>query len=561
MLEPGDEAGFAGVGLCKYPPGAAGVAAAALANAFAPTELVARHTQMPARLPNARDLLLVTLGTMDLRRNPEKSPVSLRPSFRHDPASLSVVIWPMLSDEPGGSVNSTYPSATNRVTVPFPLRSTVSGEEIPFVVPTGRLRAVRFNVDLVVSSPHPESKVVARGTSPLLGDANPESLWGERHPIAGRIFISLFALSPNTNEIDVVGEMLMEVVAVTWYSNPKAFVPFHNDDPWPEMKLIGHRGMGMNKVLVEHKASLQLRENTIPSFAMAEKLGAEYIECDVQLTQDGVPVLYHDFQFGELDVPISMTETPLSLFKTLFPPPSNESVSSTRRAMRRSRSSENFAIPFSPPPPPQKRKYFGTPFIQAPLCTLKEALETLPSSLGINVEFKYALREECEMEHFFSPECNKYVDTVLDVIMEYGGDRRFVFSSFHPECCRMLRLKQTRYPTHFLTGGGAYLLSDARCNSLAAAARFAIVADLSGVVTEAEVVLRHPRLVKRVQDHHGAPGSNAERGLRLTTYGGGNSVPGNALALKAAGADGVIVDRVKQVAIELGLFDGTQPNP
>lgn len=49
------------------------------------------------------------------------------------------------------------------------------------------------------------------------------------------------------------------------------------------IELIAHRG-----------ASHALPENTLAAFDEARRLGADAIELDVQLTRDGVPVLYHD---------------------------------------------------------------------------------------------------------------------------------------------------------------------------------------------------------------------------------------------------------------------------
>merc|ERR1712137_1150890 len=67
--------------------------------------------------------------------------------------------------------------------------------------------------------------------------------------------------------------------------------------------VIGHRGLGKNTA---SKTSLQLGENTIQSFITAANLGANYVEFDVQLTKDHVPVIYHDFLVSEtgIDAPV-----------------------------------------------------------------------------------------------------------------------------------------------------------------------------------------------------------------------------------------------------------------
>ena len=55
-----------------------------------------------------------------------------------------------------------------------------------------------------------------------------------------------------------------------------------------QLTLGGHRG---------HLSGV--RENTIENFEEVLKLGVTYIEIDVQLTKDKIPVLYHDFELAE----------------------------------------------------------------------------------------------------------------------------------------------------------------------------------------------------------------------------------------------------------------------
>ena len=51
---------------------------------------------------------------------------------------------------------------------------------------------------------------------------------------------------------------------------------------WPYPRMIAHRGGGLAP------------ENTIPAFEEAARRGYRAIECDVTLTADGIPVLFHD---------------------------------------------------------------------------------------------------------------------------------------------------------------------------------------------------------------------------------------------------------------------------
>ncbi|MFA6033402.1 MAG: tRNA dihydrouridine synthase DusB [Myxococcota bacterium] len=53
--------------------------------------------------------------------------------------------------------------------------------------------------------------------------------------------------------------------------------------------VIGHRG-----------ASGHATENTLEAFSLARDLGADGVELDVQLTSDGIPVVFHDFDLSRL---------------------------------------------------------------------------------------------------------------------------------------------------------------------------------------------------------------------------------------------------------------------
>jgi len=58
--------------------------------------------------------------------------------------------------------------------------------------------------------------------------------------------------------------------------------------PTAATRIFAHRGL-----TVAADGSL-LDENTIPAFERALEVGADYIESDIQVSKDGVPVLFHD---------------------------------------------------------------------------------------------------------------------------------------------------------------------------------------------------------------------------------------------------------------------------
>ena len=96
-----------------------------------------------------------------------------------------------------------------------------------------------------------------------------------------------------------------------------------------------------------------------------------------------------------------------------------------------------------------------------------------------------------------SIEVNLFVDTILDIIARFAGGRNIILSSFSPEICILLAIKQTAYPVLFITNAGKRPLSDKekRAGSLQVAVRFAKQWGLAGVVAAADSLVLCPRLI------------------------------------------------------------------
>ncbi|MEA9977553.1 glycerophosphodiester phosphodiesterase [Pseudomonas sp. 10B1] len=83
------------------------------------------------------------------------------------------------------------------------------------------------------------------------------------------LLVSALFLSETSLAVEHPGKALAEKIGV----------------PWPAV--IGHRG-----------ASFDAPEETIPSYALARDLGADYLEMDIQRTKDGVLIALHDNTLG-----------------------------------------------------------------------------------------------------------------------------------------------------------------------------------------------------------------------------------------------------------------------
>jgi hypothetical protein len=119
---------------------------------------------------------------------------------------------------------------------------------------------------------------------------------------------------------------------------------------FPLDQVIGHRGSGADAkepvsatldhtpaLAVSRKKRIQIGENTVLSFVTAASLGAEYVEfgtlgllrrslhlsfvmltdrnTDVQMTKDGIPVLYHDWVVSESGLDLAVNDLTLDQFR------------------------------------------------------------------------------------------------------------------------------------------------------------------------------------------------------------------------------------------------------
>lgn len=126
--------------------------------------------------------------------------------------------------------------------------------------------------------------------------------------------------------------------------------------------------------------------------------------------------------------------------------------------------------------------------------------------------------EEWYMDSY-SIEVNLLVDTILTTIYNLAGARPIVLSSFSPEVCICLRLKQTDYPVMFLTESGHCKAGDVRATSVQEAVHFARSWDLAGTVQRTDPLLASPRLVGYCQ----------RGGMQCASWGYANDEPDKAV--------------------------------
>lgn len=411
--------------------------------------------------------------------------------------------------------------------------------------------------------------------------------------------------------LDVLGTVNFEFMNVTPFENPHMGLA-RSEKYWKSLvstRVIGHRGLGKN---FNTKNSLQLGENTVESFIAAASLGASYVEFDVQLTKDHVPVVYHDFLVAESGVDIPMHSLTLEQFMDLNNADKHHIHHSSGKVRRRSLDDTDAAIlrrsrllkergpslnhiesdkkdptngaagisnkedstssEINPKSVLEENDRFGKTdeisrlfedrmrltktfkknafkgnsrghSIASNFVTLKELFKKIPESVGFNIECKYPMLDEAESEDMGTVvlELGHWVDTVLKVVFDNANGRDIIFSSFNPNVCVMLSLKQPSIPILFLTEAGTTPMADIRATSLQNAIRFAKKWNLLGIVSAAQPIVKAPRLAQVVKSS----------GLVCVTYGVENNDPDNARIEMDAGVDAVIVDSV--LAVRKGL--------
>jgi len=173
-------------------------------------------------------------------------------------------------------------------------------------------------------------------------------------------------------------------------------------------------------------------QNTLPSFRLAEKQGADGVELDVQLTKDGVLVVFHDARVNFL----TDGRGPLNSF--------------TLTELQRLDAGSHF-----------DRSWRGTP-----IPTLEEVLEFLDPETTVNVELKTSVSEEAWWDRWLTvirgarpltearlsaarKEAFPLAQAVARVLNQ-APPQRFVISSFDPVALEAMGPLAPQIPLGFL---------------------------------------------------------------------------------------------------------------
>jgi glycerophosphodiester phosphodiesterase len=471
-------------------------------------------------------LVLVSLGSMDMRKNVEAVTLDRVPLTEAHNTQLDTALSIVVSAQ-GAHGEPTI--------IDMPVQENISTE--PIVFSTADAAKVKLLFDIVPTYSGNEKHKIGRAVA-LLSSIRP-TIGAKKMNLQGDVCVPIMSAN-----LEVIGTVNFNFLVITPFSHPNMEVTSRHTY-WKKLTstmLIGHRGLGKN--LASNK-SLQLGENTVPSFIAAANLGAQYVEFDVQLTKDHVPVIYHDFLVSETGIDAPVHTLTLEQFLHINPDSSRHNhhpQTARHKQLDKTRSNS---------PGPRQRSmsmdwsdhqkmmnktemeermkhtrdfkakgYKGNSrgnFIQAPFATLEDLFHKLPESVGFNIEMKYPMLHESEEHEMdaYAVELNSFCDTVLTKVYDLAKGRHIIFSSFNPDICLCLSFKQPNIPILFLTDAGTCPVGDIRASSLQEAIRFASRWNLLGVVSNAEPFVNSPRLIRVLK----------QNGLVCVSYGTQNNDP------------------------------------
>ncbi|KAM9339310.1 glycerophosphocholine phosphodiesterase GPCPD1 [Symphorus nematophorus] len=289
---------------------------------------------------------------------------------------------------------------------------------------------------------------------------------------------------------------------------------------------VGHRGAGSTHAAKHHR----VRENTIASFKSAAKHGAAYVEFDVHLSKDAVPIVYHDLTCC-ISTKKKNDKTSLELIEVPVKDLTFDQLQLLKLAHATAMKGHDDKDLLDDEDEIDEHQ---------PFPSLSQIFQAIPEHVGFNIELKWICQMkdgswDGNLSSYFN--MNTFLDIVLSCVLQKGGKRRIVFSCFDPDICTMVRHKQNKYPILFLTQGISDRypeLMDIRCQTTQIAISFAQSENILGISGHTEELLKNLSYI----------GDAQSKGLVVFSWGDDNNDHENRRKLREQGIDGLIYDSI-----------------
>uniref|UniRef100_A0A1I8FAA1 Glycerophosphocholine phosphodiesterase n=1 Tax=Macrostomum lignano TaxID=282301 RepID=A0A1I8FAA1_9PLAT len=257
----------------------------------------------------------------------------------------------------------------------------------------------------------------------------------------------------------------------------------------------------------------RIRENTLRSMLATHAAGGHFVEFDVQLSKDRVPIIHHNFYTDDGRFVGNLTLAELQAI--------NEEDGCG----------------------PDEHQY----------STLESFFRLLPDELGFDIEIKYPRQYKAPaFVRNFTGDLMDYVSTIVDSVrlLSNGSRRRIFYSCFVSDVCLALRRLHPEYPTVFLLNhkeGHKY--TEVHGLNGRSGLKFAASAKLQGVAIRSEEL--QPPKVESMEDGRNVTEPGREfiidckrRKLRCLTWGPANNSSEFRRLQREWGVDGVIYDSI-----------------
>ncbi|KAJ1567512.1 phosphate system positive regulatory protein pho81 [Cladochytrium tenue] len=251
------------------------------------------------------------------------------------------------------------------------------------------------------------------------------------------------------SHLKVVGEIRFNVSLVTAFSHPNLRIGGTIETYWKSTKVVSSTK--------PHGAA---GEQSVHSFITATSMASEYLRLTVQLTRDGVPVVYSRWRVpvaaaaggGDGGLALGVHELTLAQAGALLRGRSRhaaledgsfwESDDVARAEVEGLRSAAGARI---------------AKVLALSAVPLAVVLKHLPTTIGVVLDLRHPTpwqRQRLGLPDV--PTVNQFVDAVLQVVYDgaTGGGRPILFASFSPAVCAAASWKQPNYGILFATHAG-----------------------------------------------------------------------------------------------------------
>lgn len=379
----------------------------------------------------------------------------------------------------------------------------------------------------------------------------------ENNQITGYFRVGQNLIDNSTVEVDmallcnnqIVGSLKSEIVLITSLNEKENYLVSKNFNYHITKNCIpiGHRGMGKT-FDASDLPETGFVENTIESFREAFNRGAQMVEFDIVLTKDKVPVIYHDFVFciDQVNQKDQKNSKYLSVGvnqMTYQEIKQNRIYSQkilTKKEMDHLKSSTNGNENNDP----------GSFTSNHMFPTLKEMCTELHPNLGFNIEIKFPIEYEdgtAQIDnHIKWHNRSEYIDIILKELFEctqINDKRCIIISTFDPNLCSMIRMKQNKFPVLFLTNGitNAKKFKDYRAKNTQVSLNYIKSEKLHGIVAHAEDLANNSEAKSILYTHSTKSGN-----FYAYTWGDYLNETEKRRAISELGINGVIYDRMNE---------------